>query len=214
VETPRFITRRTAIIAAAGGVATPFLARAQNTPLRYAFPEIGPDRGLEYTPSLACTHGTAEQGEGPFYNTATPRRESLLEAGTAGEVLVLTGLVLTADCQPLRGAVLDFWHCDKNGVYDNSGFRFRGHQYTDENGCYRLETIRPGLYPRRTAHIHAKVQGPKTALLTTQIYFPDLPQANSFDHMYRDELLILLRRAADGWHGRFDFVMPTAAGGA
>lgn len=198
--------------AAPAALLVPLLARAQ-TPLGYGFPGSGADRELSLTPTLACTHGTAEQGEGPFYTPATPRRASLLDSAAADARLVLTGLVLTPDCRPVAGAVLDLWHCDENGVYDNEGFRYRGHQFADAAGGYRLETIRPGLYPGRTAHIHAKVQGAATALLTTQIYFPDLPEENFLDGIYRDDLLILLRRTAEGWHGRFDFVLPAAVGG-
>ena len=60
---------------------------------------------------------------------------------------------MTPDCQPIAGAVMDFWHCDDAGVYDNAGFRYRGHQFTDASGAYRLRTIRPGKYPARTQHI-------------------------------------------------------------
>lgn len=206
------LSRRAALATLGAGAATAAgLARAQ-TPIAYEF-MIAPDRGLGLAPTLACTHGTVEQGEGPFYTPATPRRDSLREPDTAAAPLVLSGLVLTPDCRPVAGAVVDLWHCDESGIYDNAGFRYRGHQFTDSSGAYRFETIRPGLYPGRTAHIHAKVQGPATALLTTQVYFPDLPDENFADRIYRDDLLILLRRTAAGWDARFDFVVPAAKGG-
>jgi protocatechuate 3,4-dioxygenase beta subunit len=57
--------------------------------------------------------------------------------------------------------------------YDSSGFRLRGHQFTDDLGRYQLETIVPGVYAGRTRHIHVKVHQPGTAMLTSQLYFPD-----------------------------------------
>ena len=161
--------------------------------------------------SLVCTTGTLSQTEGPFYTQSTPRRADLREADTGGEPLVFQGLVLTPDCRPVPGAVVDIWHSDEHGRYDNRGFRYRGHQFTDPTGAFRFETIRPGRYTGRTPHIHVKVQGETTRLLTTQIYFPDLRDANARDFIYRDGLLLRLDRTAAGmWRGRFDFVLPPA----
>ena len=71
---------------------------------------------------------------------------------------------------PSRVAVIDIWHSDEDGRYDNSGFRYRGHQFTDGAGAFRFETVRPGRYPGRTPHIHVKVQGASTHLLTSQLF--------------------------------------------
>jgi protocatechuate 3,4-dioxygenase beta subunit len=200
------ISRRKALSLAAGLGVLPIISQAQNSRLDYKFDNWRPNRKLDYTPSLSCTSGTANQPEGPFYSPRTPRRE-LLKENNSGVPLILTGLVLTPNCKPVRSAVLDFWQCDEKGQYDNTGYIYRGHQFTDENGHYRLITVRPGLYPGRTSHIHVKLQGPKTHLLTTQLYFPDLPERNFFDRFYRDDLLIQLTRSNDGWKGRFDFVI-------
>ena len=206
----RSVTRRRALAglaAAAGAVAAPVLAHARVTPLDYAFSGPAPDRGLGLAPPLACTPGTPSQTEGPFYTPLTPRRTDLREPATDGEPLVLDGLVLAPDCRPLAGAVIDIWHTDERGRYDNRGFRYRGHQFTDEAGAFRFETIRPARYRWRTQHIHVKVQGKATRLLTTQLYFPDAQKANARDRIYREELIMRLDRAGDGWRGRFDFVL-------
>jgi protocatechuate 3,4-dioxygenase beta subunit len=150
---------------------------------------------------------TPAQTEGPFYTPNVPERTSLIEEGMAGTVLVLTGKVLLNDCQPVAGAIVDFWHCDPDGVYDNEGFRFRGKQYTDENGNYRLETLLPGVYPGRTRHIHVKTQRPGGELLTTQLYFPNEPQ-NEQDGIFMPELLVGMTDAEDGSKAAtFDFVL-------
>ena len=126
-----------------------------------------------------------------------------------GTRIVLTGRVFTRDCRPVSGALLDFWHADDDGEYDNVGYRLRGHQFTDEHGRYRLETIVPGQYPGRTRHYHLKVQAPKGRVLTTQLYFPD-DARNARDGIFRKELLMAVSDTRDGKQGRFNFVLDTA----
>ena len=200
----------TGVAAAAAGAALPFLARARSTPIHYVFSGPAADRALELAPPLACTLDTPAQTEGPFYTPRTPRRADLREPDSRGEALVLEGLVLTPDCRPVAGAVIDIWHSDEHGRYDNAGFRYRGHQFTDAAGAFRFETIRPGLYPGRTPHIHVKVRGEATRPLTTQLYFPDLSDANARDGIHRGDLMLRLGRTGEGWRGRFDFVLTPA----
>jgi len=85
--------------------------------------------------------------------------------------------------------VLDFRHADASGEYDNSGFHLRDHQFTDDQGRYRLETIVPGVYFERTRHIHVKVQAPGTPLLTSQLSFPGEVR-NQIDWLFRRDLLL------------------------
>lgn len=160
---------------------------------------------LEPTPPCDDHDETLAQTAGPFYTPDTPERASLLEEGMAGARLILSGRVLTTGCAPIGGAILDFWQCDDAGQYDNVGYRLRGHQFTDENGNYRLETILPGLYPGRTRHIHVRVQGPGTSLLTTQLYFPDEP-ANASDGIFHPSLVVEMRDSAEVKEATFDFV--------
>lgn len=161
-------------------------------------------------PTPACDDDddylTPAQTEGPYFTPNSPQRTSLLEAGVPGTHIIVTGLVLSTDCQPIAGALVDFWHADDNGVYDNTGYRLRGHQYTDEQGRYTLETIVPGLYPGRTRHFHVKVQPANQAVLTTQLYFPGEP-ANDRDGIFSPELLITVEDSAQGKSGAFNFVM-------
>ena len=159
----RTITRRIALVSAAAGVvALPFVIFSRSTTLGYSFSDPAADRSLGLAPSLACTRATRGETEGPYYTPQTPQRTDLREPDTRGPPLVLQGLVLTPDCRPVAGAVIDIWHSDEDGRYDNSGFRYRGHQFTDAAGAFRFETIRPARYPGRTPHIHVKVQGAST----------------------------------------------------
>jgi protocatechuate 3,4-dioxygenase beta subunit len=167
-----------------------------------------PTETLPTTPACADDDDdpTPAQTEGPYFKPSSPLRSSLLESGMAGTPLVLTGRVLSTTCTPIRLALLDFWQADDAGNYDNSGFRLRGHQFTDADGNFRLETIVPGLYPGRTRHIHVKVQPPTGSILTTQLYFPGEAR-NSSDGIYSAELLMTIADSGNGKQGTFNFVV-------
>ena len=159
------------------------------------------------TRALTCGELTARQTEGPFFKTNTPQRASLLEPQSRAARFVVTGQVLSAECRPVANALLDFWHADEVGEYDNRGFRYRGHQFADAQGRYRLETIVPAEYPGRARHIHVKVQAPGKRILTTQLYFRDEP-GNRRDGLYSRDLE--MRMAGKGAaEGGFDFVVET-----
>jgi protocatechuate 3,4-dioxygenase beta subunit len=196
-----------------GALAGPAMAqRRREAGLNYAAPETLPDYGLDLSPTPACDDGEAEatirQTEGPYYSPDTPRRDDLAGDGE-GRALVIVGRVLSTGCRPLPGAVLDFWHADSNGVYDNDGYRFRGHQFADASGAFRLTTIRPAGYgyasAARPPHVHVKVQGAGTALLTTQLYFPD--EDNSRDRIFRDALVMNVTEESGVLIARYDLVL-------
>ena len=153
--------------------------------------------------ALAQTCGklTEPQTEGPFFRPSSPLRKNLMEKDANGR-LVLTGTVLSAQCKPVANALLDFWHADEAGAYDNRGFRYRGHQFTDAQGRYRLETIVPAEYPGRARHLHVKVQAPGRRILTTQLYFPNQP-GNTRDSLFSPDLVMQMKEAGQG---SFDFV--------
>lgn len=148
---------------------------------------------------------TPAQTTGPFYTPDSPERTSLREPGIAGTPIVVSGSVLTTGCRPVAGALVDFWHADDHGVYDNAGYKLRGHQFTDAQGRYTLKTIVPGVYAGRTRHFHVKVQAPHRPVLTTQLYFPGEPR-NARDGLYDSSLLMEVRDAG-GKAAAFDFVL-------
>jgi protocatechuate 3,4-dioxygenase beta subunit len=167
----------------------------------------------ELLPTPACDDGdddpTPAQTEGPFYTPSTPQRTSFLEPGMAGTRMVVAGYVLSTDCRPISGALLDFWHADDAGVYDNSGYTLRGHFFSDEEGLWQLETIVPGLYPGRTRHFHVKVQAANGPVLTTQLYFPNEP-VNARDRFFHPDLVMDVQDTTDGKIGTFNFVLRSA----
>jgi protocatechuate 3,4-dioxygenase beta subunit len=165
------------------------------------------------TPTPSCVEKgqpTPPQTAGPFFKPRSPRRASLVDPGMAGTRIVVAGTVLSTACRPIPGALLDFWHADDRGDYDNAGYRLRGHQFADEQGRYRFESIVPGVYPGRTRHFHVRVQAPNQPPLTTQLYFPDEP-GNARDFIFRPELVLAVRTEAGGKAAGFDFVLAVPA---
>jgi protocatechuate 3,4-dioxygenase beta subunit len=186
--------RRRTFLSAAVALPLAGLTSAMSQPL-----PLTPDCG--HKPEL-----TPSQTPGPFYTPDSPRRDSLVEPGSKVERLTVTGTVLSPQCKPVVNALLDFWHCDETGEYDNKGFRYRGHLFTDAHGRYSLVTIVPGLYPGRTRHIHVRVQAPRSRILTTQLYFPNEPR-NALDGIYRRELTMQVADKGQQREARFDFVV-------
>ncbi len=88
-------------------------------------------------------------------------------------------------CSALSGAIVDIWHCDKDGNYSEyggSGMQstnyssvhfLRGRQTTDTGGLVTFTSVFPGWYSGRAPHIHVHVYNASgTSLLVTQIAFP------------------------------------------
>ena len=166
------------------------------------------------TPALAATPHIADADEptpamteGPYFTPKSPKRKSIVPTGAPGTRLKLSGRVLTTAGRPVANALIDFWQADGRGAYDNDGYRFRGHQFTDARGRYDLTTVVPGLYPGRTKHIHVKVQAPRRQVLTTQLFFPGVA-GNRYDGIFEAQCLITAWKLVEGRRvGRFDFVL-------
>lgn len=191
-------TRRTVLVTFLAASALPFGARAgaQSPPAR-----------LLPTPACGTDHEvTPASSEGPFFRPDAPLTRDLAAAVPSGDRITVAGLVLDAGCRPVPGALVQIWHADAAGRYDNAGYRFRGHQFTDDGGRWWFATIVPALYPGRTRHYHVKVQRPGGSVLTTQLFFPGEP-GNSRDRLFDERLLLSVADVQDGRFGRFDFVV-------
>jgi protocatechuate 3,4-dioxygenase beta subunit len=159
------------------------------------------------SPTVSCTDDddpTPAQTEGPFFTPNSPERWQLREPGMKGSPILLTGHVVTQRCEPIAGALVELWHADDAGAYDNDGYRLRGHQFTDAAGLYRFSTIVPGSYPGRTRHFHLKFQAPGKPVLTTQFYFPGEP-GNERDRLFDPALQLKIEGTEPT--GRFDVVL-------
>ncbi|AHH99570.1 hypothetical protein GCM10010174_18540 [Kutzneria viridogrisea] len=179
-----------------------------------------PAARLPLTP--ACTDGDDTPGniEGPYFKRNSPLRSDLRTAGVTGVLLTLRGTVHSEHCLPVPGALLEFWQADDKGVYDNTGFTLRGHQYTPADGTYSLETIVPKDYvdagTHRTPHIHVKVQPANGRVLTSQLFFPDtttaygldFAQLNARDRFLNRKCTLALGVLSDNHYAaNFDFVV-------
>ncbi|PXY39976.1 intradiol ring-cleavage dioxygenase [Flavobacterium cheongpyeongense] len=132
---------------------------------------------------------TSSETAGPF---PTKSPSSLVKTNI---VMDRTGVAFTinitikntkASCAALKGAIVDIWHCDKDGYYSEYGGTsmqtvdytavhfLRGRQITDDNGLVTFTSIFPGWYTSRATHIHVHIYNSSgTSLLVTQIAFPE-----------------------------------------
>ena len=127
--------------------------------------------------------------EGPYYLSQTPTRSDVTD-GQAGKPLTMAFTVLDASCKAIKGARIDIWYANAQGVYSgvasrgddlgagtNSGNFLRGTQFTNAKGVATFKGIYPGWYPARTIHIHQKIWVGGKEVLTTQTYFTDKQNA-------------------------------------
>lgn len=119
---------------------------------------------------------------GPFYRANAPTRQDLTYNGLTGNVVQIKGQVFQQDCEtPIERALVEIWHCDTEGAYDNESdqYRQRARWFTDKKGEYSFKTILPGKYLNgsqyRPAHIHFRVTSKNSKELISQIYFKGDP---------------------------------------
>lgn len=135
-----------------------------------------------------------QQTEGPYFVDEKLNRSDIrsdpsdnsIKQGVPLRLVIQVSRIASSSCAPLRGAIVDIWHCDAMGVYSDAidrsfntvGKKFlRGYQVTDANGSVEFITIYPGWYPGRTVHIHFKIRtnsaAPQSYEFTSQLYFDD-----------------------------------------
>ena len=135
---------------------------------------------------------TPKQTEGPFYPDKMPLdtdNDLLVINDTitpaVGAVTYVSGRILDARGEPIRGALVEIWQCDNNGAYLHSGttnkekrdanFQGFGRFVTGSSGEYLFRTIKPVPYPGRTPHIHYAVKMKGQEKFVTQLYIKGHP---------------------------------------
>ena len=144
---------------------------------------------------------TPWQGEGPFYPDTIPEdtdndlvKNGELSVEARGKILILNGILVDLDSQPVNGVSIEIWQTDNNGGYLHSGsfardimdkqFQGFGRTKTDRNGRFFFRTLVPTEYPGRTPHIHMKLWREGQNVLTTQLYIHNHPQ-NESDFLFQ-----------------------------
>jgi protocatechuate 3,4-dioxygenase alpha subunit len=134
---------------------------------------------------------TPSQTVGPFFEPALIRagQESLVTPKSRGERVAIEGCVLDGDAAPVCDAMIELWQANADGRYDHPDdlqeklrdpeFHGFGRAATDERGCFRFFTIKPGPIPGsgnvlQAPHINVSIfaRGLLKRLIT-RIYFPD-----------------------------------------
>jgi len=139
------------------------------------------------TGSGTCTV-TPSETAGPF-PTKDPSALSMIDITSDRTGVPMTIKITVQDksnnCEALQDAIVDIWHCDRDGYYSEYGgsgmqsvnlqaYHFlRGRQVTDSNGQVGFTSIFPGWYSGRAPHIHVHIYNSSgNSLLVTQIAFP------------------------------------------
>ena len=188
---------------------------------------------------------TPSQTIGPFLAIGLPWPDGpfVVPEGTPGAI-AMTGRVLDGAGEPLQDALVETWQADPDGRFAHpddprgpvqpsvAGFRGFGRCPTDEQGRYRILTLKPGPLPAaegRTEAPHLDVSVFARGMLdrlVTRIYFPDEAAANAADPVLsgleesrRATLLAVAEPQDPGAGGgprrfRFDLCLQDQPGGA
>ena len=177
-----------------------------------------------------CT-ATPSETEGPF-PTKSPANFVIKDIRSDRTGVPLAVLITIQNknksCAGLEGAIVDVWHCDRDGYYSEyggSGMQsanlqsvhfLRGRQTTSADGLAAFTTIFPGWYSGRAPHIHVHIYDASgKSLLVTQIAFP----TDICDNVYTKATSLYTRGKQDTSNARdnvfFDSLaleMPTVTG--
>ena len=176
---------------------------------------------------------TPSQTIGPFFKSSLVRSgdEKLARRESRGEQIVIGGRVLDGNGAPVDDAMVEIWQANADGRYDHPDdlqeklidphFHGFGRTATDQHGCFRFDTIKPGRVPG----IGAVLQAPHINVslfargllkrLVTRIYFPDEP-SNASDALLnavpiarRSTLIAQIESTSPRPTFRFDIVLQT-----
>jgi protocatechuate 3,4-dioxygenase beta subunit len=136
--------------------------------------------------ALTATPSTTQ---GPYYpladDIALDKDNDLVQLGdnltaAAGIVTYITGRVLDTNGNPIKNALVELWHADREGDYQYStgvgrnpacdaNFAGFGQFLTGASGAFKFRTIKAGLYTGRTRHYHWGITVPgRTTRFCTQ----------------------------------------------
>src|SRR5437016_3459168 len=141
---------------------------------------------------------TPSQTVGPFFQfeLIAGGANVLVNDNTTGQRILIKGLVLDGDGQPVPDAMVEIWQADAQGIFNHPAdprraqadpyFRGFGRSDTLQAGQFTFKTIKPGGVPWDSEHDqapHVNVRIFARGMLihaVTRLYFSDEP-ANQTD---------------------------------
>lgn len=172
---------------------------------------------------ILCDKTTLDYyGEGPFYTENPPLLQDNQLSGSTepGTPITISGRIFNLSCSEfIPNTIIDIWHANDAGAYDNSGYNLRGKVISNSQGFYMFNTIKPGKYLNgssyRPSHIHFKITPPDQDELITQLYFEgdtDIPgdaaasiTSGTFDASHR--IIPLMENSEGKMEGTWDIVI-------
>ncbi len=126
---------------------------------------------------------------GPFFHNAliqmTDGQNVLVNEKTAGQKIIITGLVLDGDGQPVEDSMVEIWQADANGYFNHpadpnqakSDPEFMGHGRSQavDAGRFSFTTVKPGIIAgEATPYINLRVFARGMLIhAISRIYFSD-----------------------------------------
>ncbi|TWP35849.1 hydroxyquinol 1,2-dioxygenase [Leekyejoonella antrihumi] len=145
---------------------------------------------------------------GPFFVDDAPQIEQGgdIAGGASGMPCWVEGSVRGTDGNPIRGARIEVWQADDQGLYDvqhdDGRIYGRAHLFSDDHGGFRFWALQPTPYPiphdgpvgamlesagrspYRAAHLHFMVSAPGYRTLVTHIFVEGDPQLEIGDSVF------------------------------
>lgn len=162
------ITRRAFVSAGCIGIANKAFAQSLEMHIQHLNPS---SCGVKFNP-------TPNIPDPLHFREGSPNKASFVDDAVEGERFLFSGRVLSIDCTPLSGVLIDFWHADQDGNYDSTGYRFRGWQVADSSGRFSLQTIMPSGYGGAAPHVHVHIHGTQGIILQSAAFFPSSSDFN------------------------------------
>lgn len=130
---------------------------------------------------------SASQTVGPFFRIGLiygQPQNNLVSEETEGERIIITGLVLDGDGEPIPDAMVEIWQPDAKGIFNHPTdplnkqadphFQGFGRAETRQGGRYEFRTIRPGGRDGAAPYINVYVFSRGMLIhAMTRIYFSD-----------------------------------------
>jgi protocatechuate 3,4-dioxygenase alpha subunit len=129
---------------------------------------------------------SASQTVGPYFRIGLiyGKQNELVNEQTNGERILIIGVVLDGENEPITDAMIEIWQADANGIYAHPNdplheqadpyFRGFGRAENRRSGKFEFKTIKPGSRDGGTPYINVSVFARGMLLhAMTRIYFSD-----------------------------------------